>query len=118
MLFNSLEFLLLFLPVVLLVAHRLRGNAFLGWICAASLVFYGFAGHAWFLVPMLVTTVLDFWVGKRLPTVAPSKKKYLLLLSLSGNLGLLAYFKYSGLLVRTAREAAALLGVDGTSWAI
>jgi alginate O-acetyltransferase complex protein AlgI len=118
MLFNSLEFLLLFLPIVLAVASRLRGNAFLGWICAASLVFYGFAGHAWFLVPMVVTTVLDFWVGQRLPSAAGRKKKALLLLSLSGNLGLLAYFKYSGLLVRTAREAAALFGVDGTSWAL
>lgn len=118
MLFNSLEFLLLFLPLVVAVAYRLRGNAFLGWVCAASLVFYAFAGHAWFLVPMVVTTVLDFVVGQRLPSASGTKKKLLLLLSLSGNLGLLAYFKYSGLLVRTAREVAALLGVDGTSWAV
>lgn len=118
MLFNSLEFLLLFLPIVLAVATRLRGKAFLGWICAASLVFYGFAGHAWFLVPMVVTTVLDFWVGQRLPVATGAKRRLLLMLSLCGNLGLLAYFKYSGLLVRTAREVAALAGVDGTAWAV
>jgi alginate O-acetyltransferase complex protein AlgI len=113
MLFNSLEFLLLFMPVTLAVAMRLRRTALLSWITLASFVFYAFAGHVWFLVPMAITMLLDFWVGRRLPDAGGAKRKALLLLSLSGNLGLLAYFKYSALLVRTAREASLLFGIHG-----
>jgi len=56
MLFNSLEFLLLFLPLVLFVAFRLKGSPLLVWIAATSFVFYAFAGHAWFIIPMAITT--------------------------------------------------------------
>ena len=114
MLFNSLEFLVLFLPVVLAVSLRLRGNALLGWISFSSLVFYAFAGHAWFLIPMAVTTVLDYAVGRKLEGAAnPRGRRALLLVSLVGNLGLLAYFKYSGLLLRTTQEALAAVGLHG-----
>src|SRR4051812_24274816 len=97
-LFNSLEFLLLFLPAVYLVARLLRGNALLFWLAAASFIFYAFAGHAWFLVPMAITTTLDYWVGRRL--VASLHRRRYLLISLIGNLGLLFWFKYSPLAVR------------------
>lgn len=114
MLFNSFEFLVLFLPIVLAVSLRLRGNALLGWISFSSLVFYGFAGHAWFLIPMAVTTVLDYAVGRRLERSEGGRsRRALLLVSLVGNLGLLAYFKYSGLLVRTTHDAFAALGFGG-----
>ncbi len=109
MLFNSLEFLLLFMPVVLGVALRLRENRLLAWISLCSFVFYAYAGHAWFLVPMAVTTLLDFWVGHRLERSRPEHRRPYLLVSLVGNLGLLAYFKYSGLL------AHSILGVFGAS---
>jgi alginate O-acetyltransferase complex protein AlgI len=62
-LFSSLEFLVLFLPLVLAVALRLRGQALLRWIALASVVFYAFAGHWWFTLPMLATTVVDFVVA-------------------------------------------------------
>jgi len=63
-LFTSLDFLILFLPVTLAMALRLRGQALLRWIALASIVFYGFAGHWWFILPMLVTTVVDYWVAR------------------------------------------------------
>ncbi len=120
MLFNSLPFLLVFLPIVLGVARLARGKALLAWICAASCVFYAFAGHAWFLVPMAVTTVLDYWVGARIQASPAGSKARMafLLLSLCGNLGLLAYFKYSGLLVDTAETALHAFGLAShSSWA-
>jgi alginate O-acetyltransferase complex protein AlgI len=113
MLFNTLEFLVLFLPLVLVVALRVRGNVLLFWLCLASTVFYGFAGHAWFLVPMAVTTVLDFWVGRRLESAHGASRRRYLLLSLCGNLGLLAYFKYSGLFAQSARDIANVLHLAG-----
>jgi alginate O-acetyltransferase complex protein AlgI len=116
MLFTSLDFLVLFLPATLAVALRLRGQPLLRWIALASVVFYAFAGHWWFIVPMLATTVVDYWVARfieqeRRPRVRP----WLLAVSLAGNLGLLAWFKYSGLLARTAAQAATLAGVPAAA---
>ena len=70
MLFSSLEFLVLFLPLALAVALRLRGQALLRWIALTSVVFYAFAGHWWFIVPMLVTTTVEALLDHRevLPT--------------------------------------------------
>jgi ABC-type transport system involved in Fe-S cluster assembly fused permease/ATPase subunit len=62
-LFSSLEFLLLFLPLALSVALRLHGQPLLRWIALISVLFYAFAGHWWFIVPMLITTVVDYWVA-------------------------------------------------------
>jgi hypothetical protein len=45
------------------MALRLRGQARLHWIVAASVVFYAFAGHWWFVIPMLVTTTIDYGVA-------------------------------------------------------
>ena len=93
-LFSSLEFLLLFLPLTLAVALRLRGQPLLRWIVLTSVVFYAFAGHWWFIVPMLLTTVVDYWVAIRIAGERrPGPRGRLLAVSLAGNLGMLAYFK-------------------------
>src|SRR4030095_4619147 len=98
MLFNSHVFIWVFLPIVLGISLLLRGNALLFWITASSFTFYSFAGHLWFLVPMFVTTVVDFVVAPFIERATSSgRKRALLFLSLCSNLGLLAYFKYGGL---------------------
>lgn len=115
-LFNSAVFLLGFLPFVLHVYYRLphRGqNAFL---VLASCVFY--ASWDWrFLLPLLFTTSLDYWVAARLEAelVAgkslASRKKYLLL-SIVANLGLLGFFKYFNFFSESAVQLAQSLGFD------
>jgi alginate O-acetyltransferase complex protein AlgI len=117
MLFNSLRFMILFMPVVLLGARLLRGRPFLVWICLVSAVFYAYAGHAWFLVPMAITTVLDFCVGRQLMRVEGTGRKLLLGLSLGCNLALLGYFKYSGLIADSAMALSAALGLPHASTA-
>jgi alginate O-acetyltransferase complex protein AlgI len=112
-LFSSLEFLVLFLPVTIVVALRLRGQALLRWIALTSIVFYAFAGHWWFIVPMLLTTAVDYWVAIAIAGEGrPRTRRWLLALSLTGNLGMLAYFKYSGLLARTTEQALVTLGLE------
>ncbi|PYN95630.1 MAG: hypothetical protein DMD91_24190 [Candidatus Rokuibacteriota bacterium] len=116
MLFSSLEFLVLFLPLALAVALRLRGQALLRWIALTSVVFYAFAGHWWFIVPMLVTTTVDYWLAILIERARrPGRRWWLLALSLAGNLGMLAYFKYSGLFVRTAEQALVALGLESSA---
>lgn len=101
MLFNSFEFVFIFFPLTFFVALKLRGNTLLRWICLTSIVFYACAGHVWFIIPMLVTTVVDYFVALKIEENKKSKKIWLYL-SLTGNLGLLAYFKYSALVLHTA----------------
>jgi len=103
-LFNSTTFLFLFLPCVLALCLPLRGRALLFALTISSFFFYTCAGHAWFLVPMLVTLGLDFYLGQRMAaSSSPSWRRAVLCLSLSCNLALLFYFKYSGLMLRTAQ---------------
>ena len=104
------------------MALRLRGQPLLAWIAGASVVFYAFAGHWWFILPMLATTVIDYAIARGIAASPQSRRRTgLLLLSLAVNLGLLAYFKYAGLLTpdrgrragwprRRARLATARVG--------
>ncbi len=100
MLFNSLEFLLLFLPLALATAWLTKGTARLVAICASSWFFYAYTGEAWYLAPLLFSSVLDFSISAMLPRVTDlNRRRGLLVLSLCGNLGLLVYFKYWSLIV-------------------
>jgi alginate O-acetyltransferase complex protein AlgI len=105
MLFNSFPFLLLFLPTTLLVAKSIRGVRLLAWLTLSSLFFYIFVGEPWFVLPMLVTLTVDFFVAQRLErSVAGPRRNLLFVLSLCGNLGLLFYFKYARLILGTADD--------------
>jgi D-alanyl-lipoteichoic acid acyltransferase DltB (MBOAT superfamily) len=116
MLFNSHVFLFAFLPLALLVyfglGHRGHTRGALLALMGASLVFYGWwwAGY----VPLLLASLcFDYLLGKRIAAAAAVDKRRarrLLTLGLTVDLGLLAYFKYSGFLVENLQ---ALLG---TRW--
>jgi alginate O-acetyltransferase complex protein AlgI len=93
--FNSLEFLFLFLPIVMIGwrvwPKRWQRNTF---ILLASYLFYAFAAK-WFALLMVVSTTVDFTVGIMLENEQrPGRRKLILLLSLFFNLGMLSFFKY------------------------
>lgn len=95
MLFNSFVFVGFFAAVysayILLRGHHRLQNRLL---LAASYVFYGYWDWR-FLSLLLVSTGLDFWVGRRLfASDDPQRRKFLLGLSITGNLGVLGFFKY------------------------
>jgi len=104
MLFNSVEFFL-FLPLVL-IAHyalvprrsqRLRKQVLL----VASYLFY-MSWNPPFALLLLASTLLDFWVARRMAVVERrGARRLLLVLSLVGNLGMLGYFKYGNFLVQS-----------------
>lgn len=96
MLFNSFTFLVFFALVALM--HRLP----IGWslkklnLVIASYVFYA-AWNPPFVVLLWISTVVDWFVGRRMyESDSPRDRRRLLWLSLSVNLGLLGYFKYAG----------------------
>ena len=94
MLFNSLKFLFLFLPVTYFVFWRLRSkNQRYVWLTLASYVFYG-AWNYKFCALMAVSTVLSFLSGLAMAEYQGKRRKLYLVLPITIDLLLLGYFKY------------------------
>ena len=115
MYFNSLDYLLFLALVVagfwLLARTQLLRLSFL---LLASCAFY-MAWNPTYIVLILGSAVLDYCVGLGLGKVSdPRKRRYLLLLSLCGNLGLLGVFKYYNFFNEAAADTLALAGVHIT----
>lgn len=101
MLFNSLGYIVLFLPIVLCVylflnkKHLVVGANI--WLVVASLFFYGYL-HPSFLLPLILSSIcFNFAVGSGLNNLkfnSKISKKALLIFGVVCNLLLLSYFKY------------------------
>ena len=118
MVFSSNVFLFLFLPIFLglyyLSGQRYRNLLLL----VASYIFY-----AWwrvdFLALLVGVTIFTFTVARLLDAAAdgtPTKRR-LLILGLTGNLGVLAYFKYANFGVQTFNQVVTAMGLAPTPWA-
>ena len=100
MVFSSLVFLFVFLPLTLLlyfsVPRRLRNTILL----IVSLIFYAW-GEPIYIILMLFSTVTDFVHGLLVERYRnqPKKAKLVVLSSITINLGLLVFFKYSTFLL-------------------
>ena len=99
MLFNSFPFIFAFLPITLLgyILLRRRGlqRAKKIWLIAASCVFYAYWSAA-FLALLFVSIMVNFFVGRRLQSIAResgTSSRGLLIIGLIWNLSLLGYFK-------------------------
>ena len=98
MVFTSFVFVFAFLPAFLLgyfaLPSRSAKNVAL---TLASYLFYGWWRPDYLLL-ILSSTTLDWWCARRI-AAGKRHRRWWLLLSLCGNLGLLAYFKYANLAV-------------------
>src|SRR5574337_1995647 len=109
MLFNSPEFIYLYLPVVLVgffllarTSHRIAAV----WLAAASCLFYGWWNPA-YLALLGVSIVLNYCMGLILAreSVRPEdrRRRVLLVAGVAINLFLLGYFKYFNFFMESAR---------------
>lgn len=108
MLFNSLVFVA-FGAVVYPVWALLRGAGRRGFLLVASLFFYGWWDWR-FLGLLLATSLLDYWLAKRIED-APAGKRRWVTISVVSNLLVLGVFKYLGFFVGEANALLAALGV-------
>jgi alginate O-acetyltransferase complex protein AlgI len=114
MLFNSYEFILLFVPVTFAgfyLLGALGGRVAVGWLCLASFFFYAY-WHPSYVVLLTASVVLNFAAGRKLAELhraADARTRPLLIAAVAGNLAALAYFKYTNFVVD---NAAALVGID------
>jgi alginate O-acetyltransferase complex protein AlgI len=108
--FSTPIFIYGFLPLALAVYYLLPRRARNGWLVAASYFFYGW-GNPLYVVLLLFSTLLDFGCGLGIAK-SDSRARRLCLLwgSIVGNLGVLAFFKYSGFFARVSHD---LVGVPG-----
>lgn len=110
MLFNSYEFLFLFLPLVLLGYYVVLPKRWrLGFLSLASYVFYGWWDYR-FCSLMFLTTVVDYvaalGIHRSRTTVG---RRGWLLVSVGSGLALLGFFKYYGLFAHTGNGLASWL---------
>lgn len=116
MVFSSILFLLLFLPVFLLV-YALSPRAFKNWwILISSIAFYAW-GAPTFVFIVLLSTIVDFYLVQQMHQVTETKnKRALLILSICINLGLLTYFKYANFFIDNANVVLEGVGFDAVTW--
>ena len=98
MFFHSPTSLFLFLPFVFIFYPFIEIKSFefsKVFLLFFSLIFYGF-NHPWFLIPLIFSASLDFFISKSLITKNLNNKVRLLnlIVSVMVNIGLLTLFKY------------------------
>jgi D-alanyl-lipoteichoic acid acyltransferase DltB (MBOAT superfamily) len=109
--FQSYTFVFVFLPLVFCLYSFTRTNVLSKWIIViSSLLFYGWQ-QPWFVVPMLFTGLLDYFVARRIADSSiPRTRLTLLLFSLALNLGLMSFFKYTGWITESLVALGTLTG--------
>ena len=98
MVFSSLEFIYLFLPVTVggyfLCPRRLKNL----WLFAVSLFFYAF-GEPIYVLLMLLASIFGYLCGRAIERF-PSRRRVILAVAAVFYIGLLAFFKYYGLICK------------------
>lgn len=118
MVFSSMIFLCVFLPIVLVVYFVLPKQSRNLWLLLASLFFYAW-GEPRYIFIMLFSTVFDYFNGRAIEYTSKKGKhdtwgRAVLILSLVGNLGILCFFKYTDFALETVnRLAGTQLGLLG-----
>jgi alginate O-acetyltransferase complex protein AlgI len=111
MFFNSLAFAL-FLPTVVGLYWMLPGRARVSLLLIASYVFYGW-WDVRFLGLIVLSTVVDWYVARRIGAMPDGgRRRRWLWVSLAGNLGMLAFFKYWNFFTESAASMLTEIGLE------
>ncbi len=109
MLFNSLEFVLVFLPAAWLgffMLARVERQAAIGFLAVASMAFYGWWDPRYVLL-LGVSILFNYVVGRALAR-HPGERWYLLVFGVTTNLGVLGWFKYTNFVAGALSSGFAL----------
>ena len=110
MVFSSMIFLCVFLPVILVIYFALPKQSRNLWLLLASLFFYAW-GEPRYILIMLFSTVFDYFNGRVIEYATLKGKRdtlgrAVLVLSIAGNLGILCFFKYTDFVLGTVNRLA------------
>jgi alginate O-acetyltransferase complex protein AlgI len=111
MLFNSVEFLFVFLPITYLVFWGLpSAKARYVWLAVTGYVFYSY-WNPWFTLLMLFSTVVSFAAGLgMLHWTDERRRKLCVAIPVTADLLLLGFFKYANFGLATTRTVTGWLG--------
>lgn len=116
MVFSSIVFLLYFLPTFLLTFYLVDKKYKNIVILLFSVFFYSW-GAPRFIFVILGTTFIDFHLVKWMSSInSKTKRRLMLAFSVSMNLGLLFYFKYSNFFIENVNAFLGLLGFSAIKW--
>lgn len=111
MTFNTLQFIP-FALIIFIVHYTVPWQPNKIFLVIASLLFYTSFDPP-FVLLLIAQTVIDFWVGNLLHRAEePRRRKLLLVVSLTVNLGMLGYFKYSDFLIGAMADGLAWFGIS------
>ncbi len=116
MVFSTSYFLTIFLPVFLIV-YYLVGAKLKNWVILfASIIFYAW-GAPKFVFILIGSTIIDFYLVRMMyNSKLMSRKRALLIISITLNLGLLFYFKYANFFIENVNSIFQLFGIDAIMW--
>ena len=115
MVFSSPVFLFIFFPIMMII-YWLSPYKVKNWILlAASLLFYSW-GEPRFVLAVVGTTAVDYFIAKKMATGEGRSIKYGLAISLAMNIGLLLYFKYANFFVENVQALYTLFGLQPFDW--
>lgn len=107
MLFNSFEFIFLFLPLTIIgyfLINRWNNRLAKLWLVSASLFFYSW-WNIKYLPLILVSIGFNFTIGKTLSNdKLKFNRKTILIIGLVGNIGLLGYYKYADFFINNVNS--------------
>ncbi|HNV94927.1 MAG TPA: MBOAT family O-acyltransferase [Bacteroidales bacterium] len=116
MVFSSIVFLLYFLPTFLLTYYLVDKKYKNIVILLFSVFFYSW-GAPRFIFVILGTTFIDFHLVKWMSSINnKTRRRLMLAFSVSMNLGLLFYFKYSNFFIENVNAFLGLLGFSAIKW--
>ncbi len=116
MVFSSVIFLLYFLPVFYL-SYQIFGTKYKNYLILLASIFFYAWGAPDFIFIVLGSSVIDYQIVNLLhKSQDERKRKILLFLFVSLNLGLLAYFKYANFFVENLNSLLASIGFQHVSW--
>lgn len=109
MVFSSIVFLYIFLPIMLLLYFIVPSKFKNAIMILASLVFFAW-GEIRYIFIMLVLAVMDFICGKQITKYQDNKKKKILFLMINVvvNLGILFFFKYADFIITNINNLTGL----------
>ena len=109
MLFNSYQFIFLFLPIVLagfFLLSRKNSEYPIIWLVVASLFFYGWWNPVYLLL-IVASMLINYSLGRVLSETgqySPKRRKWTLIIGITLNLSTLGYYKYAGFFVENINK--------------
>ena len=117
MVFSSSLFIFYFLPIFLIFYHFSKNVSYKNIVILLfSLLFYSW-GAPYYVFVVVGFTIFDFYVVQFMHNQTNERRKRLLLmLSITTNLGLLAYFKYANFFVDNFNNLLMHIGFHAITW--